>query len=91
MKSKYEPDTVAKMVVALQTGLSTREACEYANIHRDTHYMWLKSKKGYSDKIYKAKTFLGRRSKEIIANAILDRSDVKLAKWYLERRDPEYR
>jgi hypothetical protein len=40
-KGKLTPATTAKVVQALRLGATVELACEYAGIHRDTHYDWL--------------------------------------------------
>jgi len=70
--------------LVLKHGYSIAEACRCAGIGRTTYYAELKRNQDFAYEMDKAKGYLLMRAKLIIAEAILDKKDVKTARWYLE-------
>lgn len=88
--TKYTPAVIGKLEIALNNGYNIVEACQYANIHPDTYYDWLKTYPEFSDKMEIAKAMPNRKAKEVIAQAI-NAGDTNAAKYWLDRRDPEFK
>lgn len=83
--TKMTEELVGKLEQGLAHGFSVAEACDYAEINRDTYYEWLKKSEGFSDRMNRAQTDLQRRAKINLSTAI-NKGDVELSKYYLERR-----
>lgn len=87
----YGPEVVNKLSAAIQRSMSITEACHYAGISRETYYNWLEKYPEFVDKMELAKTYLFRKSKDIIADDITNGKSVPTAKWFLERRDADFK
>lgn len=81
---------VTDLLHALTNGFNITQACQYAKISRETYYDWLERVPGFKDQVEEAKDALGRKAKTVVAGA-LNADDVGTAKWYLERRDPDFK
>lgn len=88
--SKYTPATVSLLLVAFNNGYNVEEACAYAGIAKQTYYDWEKHKTGFLDAMTRAKQMPNRKAKENILGAMAE-GDVNASKWWLERRDPEFK
>lgn len=82
---KITDEVVGKLEYAFSKGFNVTEACNYAEICRDTYYEYLKKNKGFSDKMERAQTNLQRRAKINLAEAI-ESGDLEESKYYLERK-----
>lgn len=83
--SKYTDAVVRKLELAFKNDFNISQACDYANISRDTYYDWLEKKKGFSDKMEAAKSHLIRQAKINIARAV-KKGNLETSKFVLERR-----
>lgn len=83
--SKYSMEIVSKLELAFKNDFNISQACDYANISRDTYYKWLEEKRGFSDKMEAAQSHLIRKAKINLANAI-EAGNIETSKWVLERR-----
>ena len=83
--SKYTEAVVRKLELAFKNDFNISQACDYANISRDTYYDWLEKKKGFSDKMEAAKSHLIRQAKINVARAVR-KGDLDTSKFVLERR-----
>ena len=93
--TKLTPDVQYTLVFALQEGATVEHACDYAGIHKDTFYTWLKRAEAgeaefadFADAITRARgqgvvTDLSTISKAVLAG------DWKAAAWRLEHRYPQ--
>lgn len=88
--TKYTPGIIGKLEVAFNNGYNIVEACQYAGIHPDTYYEWLKNQDGFSDKMDLAKAMPNRKAKEILVGA-MNSGDTNAAKYWLDRRDPDFK
>lgn len=86
--SKYSETIVSKLELAFKNDFNVSQACDYANISRDTYYKWLEEKKGFSDRMEAAKSNLIRTAKINLARAVR-KGDLDTSKWVLERRAKE--
>ncbi len=83
--------TVIMLEHALKHNSSIVEATNYAGIGRTTYYVELARNPEFASRMDKAKRYLAMKARLIIADAILVDHDKKIAKWFLERRDPAFR
>jgi len=83
--TKFTDEIVGKLEYAFSKGFNITEACNYAEINRDTYYEYLKKNKGFSDKMERAQTALQRRAKINLAERI-EGGDIDESKYYLERK-----
>lgn len=87
---KYGPVVVEKLSEAFGKSYSVIEACQFAGIHKDTYYKWLKEIPEFEGLMATAKAQPLKKAKEVI-NIALTANDVGTAKWLLERRDPDFK
>lgn len=87
-KTKYTPETIAKIVQAIRTGATYQLACQYAGIHHDTFYEWMKTKTEFSEAVKEAE---GAGAVELLARIKKEAAEGtwQAAAWILERRHPE--
>ena len=85
--SKIDNDTVRKLELTASLDCTVTEMCFYADISRDTYYIWMKKDKQLSDRLtaLRNKPILKARQ-EVIKG--LD-SNPEFALKYLERKLPE--
>lgn len=74
----------------LQRDSSIEAACRYAVIDITTYYDWLKKYPEFSQRMEAAKNFLAQTSRDIVAEALASGKDLPTAKWYLEKKDPNF-
>lgn len=77
---------VSKLLAAFWRGCNVTEACNYADISRETYYKWTSENPELTDTFAMARTKVSENAKAIIVNAI-DNGDINAAKWWLERRN----
>ena len=82
---KISDNIVRKLEYAFSKGLNITEACNHAEITRDTYYRWIDEIEGFSDKMERAQTNLQRRAKITLADAI-EGGNLEESKYYLERK-----
>ncbi|MDP4120867.1 MAG: hypothetical protein Q8876_07435 [Bacillota bacterium] len=82
---KITDDIVRKLENAFARGFNVSEACDDAEISRDTYYKKIKKSKSFSDKMERAQTNLVRQAKINLAEAIKG-GDLAESKYYLERK-----
>lgn len=81
---------VGKLESFFVRGLSDREACLLANINPDTLYTYCNEHPEFSERKELLKERVKTRAKLNISNAIED-GDIDISKWYLERRDKDFK
>lgn len=87
-KSKYTPDVVQRLTLAIGLGATYELACHYAGIHPDTFYTWMKAKPDFSDAIKQAEGQAVTKWLAKIEQAASD-GNWQAAAWKLERRYPK--
>lgn len=87
---KYTPYIRDLLVEAFTKSYNVAEACQHAGINRDTYYVWLKEIEGFQDIMDEAKARPLKKAKSVI-DVALNAGDVSTAKWYVERRDPDFK
>ena len=83
---------VPKLLAAFQNDFTVGEACEYAGLPRRTFYNHLKNDPAFAEEIRKAKNFPKIVAKKRVMNIInngTDREAGPMARWLLEKREPE--
>ena len=83
--TKLNEEIVGKLEYAFSKDFNVGEACNYAGIHRDSYYEWIKNNEEFSDKMEQAQSDLKRKAKINIADKI-EEGDIDVTKWFLERR-----
>lgn len=87
-KTKYTPDTVEKLTMAIKLGASYELACKFAGISEDTFANWRKRYSDFSDAIQEAEGAGVMQWLAKIEKAANDGS-WQAAAWKLERRYPQ--
>ena len=85
------PGAVNALVFKLRRGYGVSVACTWAGIGRTTYYRNYAANPDFAATMDKAKTHLARAAKSIIFDAIVLDHNTDIAKWYLSRRDPDFR
>ena len=88
--TKMTQGTVKKLEEAFLRGLSDEEACLYADISKPTLYDYCDKNPDFFDRKELLKQRVKTRAKLNISKAIED-GDIDLSKWYLERRDNDFK
>lgn len=88
---KLDDETVKKIEDAFAMDCSVSEACLLANISRPTYYNWIKSFPELEERFNILKDNLKVKSKAIIRKQIEEKQDKDTAKWYLEKRDKDFK
>lgn len=86
------PEVVQKLTAALQNDFTVGEACDYAGLARSTFYEWLKQDSAFAEEMRKAKEFPKHAAKNRVMSIInkgTDREAGPMARWLLEKRQPE--
>lgn len=78
------------LLASLRQGASISAACAAANLPRRTFYAWLQSSPDFEQQVEQAQAEAILTVEACLWQAI-GAGDVKAAKWWLERRCPEYR
>lgn len=86
----YNLTTAGKICEAFTNDYNITQACQYAGVSRETYYKWLKQYPAFAVNVEAAQNALGKKAKNVIASAV-DGGDAATAKWYLERRDPDFK
>lgn len=86
----YNLTILAKFIEAFHNGYNITEACQYAGVSRDSYYRWLEEIPEFAERIEEAKMMPNRKAKENVLKDIRE-GEVSTSKWWLERRDPEFK
>jgi hypothetical protein len=78
------------LIASFQNGLNITQACLQVGIQKTQYYREIKRNKRFSDKMALAQQFATTAARHNIVVAI-NNKDVATSKWYLERKDPEYK
>lgn len=88
--TKMTAGTLRKLEELFVRGLSDEEACLLADIGTSTLYDYCRDNPQFSERKELLKQRVKTRAKFNISKAIED-GDVDLSKWYLERRDKDFK
>lgn len=83
---KYTPETVAKIIQAVEQGAPYRHACAYGGISEDTFAVWRNRYPDFSDAIKAAESraVVGR----LVRIRVAESEHWQAAAWWLERKFP---
>jgi hypothetical protein len=84
-------ETVNKLEHGFTMGFTDAEACLYANISKQTLYDYCKKHPEYTDRKEDLKNNPKLLAKTNLYNALKENKRVDDSKWYLERRDKEFK
>ncbi|MDQ5913753.1 MAG: hypothetical protein QG623_372 [Patescibacteria group bacterium] len=84
------PDTVRKVIVARRRGLSIRQACATSGISHETYYYHTRHNREFTYILEQSQDSIKERARLGVVDAIMQ-GDLATCKWYLERKDPEFR
>ena len=87
--SRMTPEVVGKLREVFLLDYNVEEACQYAGIHKDTYYEYLKKNPEFSDEMAQAQRGLAKAAKRAVAIAIIEHKNARIALEYLKHRRPE--
>ena len=90
-KSKYTPETVTKIVNALNAGMTDADACSVAGISQDTFYHWRNTKSEFSERTTRAREEGWLSDLAVIRRAAIEDRDWRAAAEHLDRSRSPYR
>jgi hypothetical protein len=90
-KSSISPGDITRLEKCFNLGMSVTSACYEVKVSRDAYYRRLKEDEEFRDSMEYAKDFVMRKAKQNVAVAIVNDGNIELSKWWLERKDPEFR
>lgn len=82
-------ETLAKLEEAFLVGATDLQACFYAGIGARTLYEYQEENPEYAQRKAALKENLQFRAKKLVAQSLAEGS-IPDARWYLEKRDPEF-
>lgn len=85
------PEVVAKLEHGFAMGFSDVEASLYANISKDSLYDYCKKYPEFSHRKEELKNHPKLLAKTNLYNALKENSKIEDSKWYLERKDKEFK
>ena len=85
---KKTEEAIRELKNLLPIGCSVKEACISAGISYDTYYRWIKEDAKLSEELSRAKQTIFKKARMTIFE---DLKDPITARWFAERRMPEYR
>ncbi len=88
--SKLTPAVVRELVRSFKIGFNVTEACEAAEISRESFYKYMREDEVFSDKITRSQNDLVFKAHKVIADGIYKKKDWRLALKLLIVRDPEH-
>ena len=87
-KPKKTENAIRELKNLLMIGCSIKEACISAGISYDTYYRWIKEDDKLSEELNRAKQNIFKKARMTIFE---DLKDPITARWFAERRIPEYK
>jgi len=81
--TKMTDIVVMKLEQAFAIGASDTEACSYADISRNTFYVWLKNKPEYQDRIDELREKPILKARQTVVKSL---ENPQYATWFLERK-----
>lgn len=82
---------VAKLEEAFSNGATDEQACFIANVSRNSLYDYIKIHPEFSNRKEDLKDMIKYQAKVKVKQAILEEDKPDTAKWYLERKDKEFK
>lgn len=88
--TKHDERIVQLLEAAFHNGFNITEACQYAEISRETYYEWLRDDDIFSYRMSVAQGMVSRKAKENVVTAIRQ-GDPNISLRYLTLRDPDFK
>lgn len=88
--TKHDENIVLLLETAFHNGYNITEACQHANISRQTFYDWLADDDVFSYRMSIAQSALNRKAKTNVFEAI-NQGDASISLRYLTLRDPDFK
>lgn len=89
--SAITDDVVAKLEEIFKLDVTVEIACNYAQINPATYYRRYAKDEQFARRMEAAKYFARVAASNVVVDKIANDRDVNTAKWYLEKRVPEFR
>lgn len=86
--TKITPEVLLKLEDAFSNALPDREACFYAGIGKTAFYNYQKENPEFAERKESLKLRPNMAARKAIVAAL---GDVNTAKWWIEKKDPEFR
>ena len=80
------PEIVSKLELGFMAGMNKTEACEFANISRNSLYDFISANPEFSNRIEELQSHPSAKAKLNITQRI-EKGDVEVSQWYLERKN----
>ena len=84
-----DPEIKTKLEIAYSMGCTDSEACLYAGISTATLYGYIETHPDFAERKEKLKEYPILNAKQNVTESL--KTDVNVAKWYLERRTKEFK
>ena len=84
-------DTITKLESIFKIGGNDEEAINYAGIGNRTYYDHLEKDESFRSKMMSAKNYSNIAAKNIVVDAIIKDKDLNTAKWWLEKKHPDFK
>lgn len=88
--SSINNSVIAKLEIAFSYGCNVREALVIAGVSKDAYYRLLEREPKFRERFKLLQEFPLLMAKRNIAEAIFG-GDLQISRWYLEKRDSEFR
>lgn len=89
-ETKHPEETVQLLEKAFAQLFNIEQACEYAGISHTTYHNWINDDPIFEQRMKYAKNEPLRSAKSLVARGLAT-GDVGVARWLLERKDPEFK
>jgi len=86
-----DDEVLQKLEEAFLNGATDRQAVFLANISEGTLYNYIKDNPDFGERKELLKQQTAYRAKQVIKEAIEIKNDKETAKWYLERKDKDFK
>lgn len=84
-------ETITKLESIFKIGGNDEEATSYAGIGNRTYYDHLEADENFRSKMMAAKNYSNIAAKNIVVDAIIKDKDLNTAKWWLEKKHPDFK
>lgn len=82
---------ISRLEKCFNLGMTVKDACFEVKITRSAFYRRLEVDEEFSARMEYARHFVMIKAKQNIAVAIVNDGNIDLSKWWIERKDPEFR
>ncbi|WP_438979916.1 hypothetical protein [Polynucleobacter sp.] len=89
-KNKITPEVIERLRQGFLIGANREQACAFAGISKQLFYTYIKTHPEIIDDIERWEASPILKAKQIVISE-LDKKDSATAKWYLEKRDPDFK